>query len=124
MQRNKKAVSVIFLACGTVTGFLFSELLASLWILAHLPQPADWIVVPSDAIAAVIGIATFVILTKSSKVVAFTNEVITELAKVIWPNPKETVMSTGVVSVLVGLCAMILFGFVVLWGAVVKIFYQ
>ena len=124
MQRNKKAVSIIFLACGTVTGFLFSELLASLWILAHLPQPADWIVVPSDVIAAVIGITTFVILTKSSKVVAFTNEVITELAKVIWPNPKETVMSTGVVSVLVGICAMILFGFDVVWGAVVKIFYQ
>jgi preprotein translocase SecE subunit len=124
MQRNKKAVSIIFLACGTVTGLLFAELLASLWVLAHLPQPADWIVVPSDAIAAVIGIGTFVLLIKNSKVVAFTNEVITELAKVIWPNPKETVLSTGVVSVLVGICAMILFGFDVVWGAVVRIFYQ
>lgn len=71
-----------------------------------------------------LGLGTFFILLKSAKVNSFTNEVITELGKVTWPNRKETVLSTGVVSVLVGICAMILFGFDVLWGAVVKVFYQ
>ena len=124
MQRNKKAVSLIYLACGAVSWLLFREIVSTVWVLAKLPMPMGWIVSPVDILAAAIGISTFVVLVKSAKVNLFTNEVITELGKVTWPNKKETVLSTGVVSVLVGICAMILFGFDMLWGAVVRVFYQ
>jgi preprotein translocase SecE subunit len=124
MQRNKKAVSIIYLACGFIVWLLAKEMASTAWAIAKLPMPADWIVSPVDLFAAACGIITFVMLIRSEKVNAFTNEVITELGKVTWPNRKETVLSTGVVSVLVGICAIILFGFDMIWGTLVKVFYQ
>lgn len=124
MQRSKKAVSLIYLACGFIAWMLFREMFASIWAIARLPMPADWIVSPVDAISIVLGIVVFVVLLKNATVNVFTNEVITELGKVTWPNRKETVLSTGVVSVLVGICAVILFLFDMIWGAAVKVFYQ
>ena len=124
MQRNKKTVSIIYLACGFIAWLLFREIMATVWVVARLPLPPDWILSPPDLIAAAVGLATFVVLLQNEKVNAFVNEVITELSKVTWPNRKETVLSTGVVSVLVGICSIILFGFDMLWGALVKILYQ
>jgi len=124
MQRSKKAVSLIYLACGFVAWMLFREMFASIWVIAKLPMPADWMVSPVDMLAVAMGIVTFVVLLKNQRVNTFTNEVLTETGKVTWPNRKETVLSTGVVSVLVGICAMILFGFDMLWGAIVRVFYQ
>ncbi len=124
MQRSQKAVSLIYLACGAVVWLLFREIFATVWVLARLPMPAEWVASPVDILSAVMGIITFVVLLKNEKANSFTNEVITELGKVTWPNKKETVLSTGVVSVLVGICAMILFGFDMMWGTLVKLFYQ
>jgi preprotein translocase SecE subunit len=124
MQRNQKAVSLIYLACGAVSWLLFRELGATVWAIAHLPQPADWVIPPSEIIAIALGIVTFIVLLRSKTVNSFTNDTITELAKVTWPNRKETVISTGVVSVLVGIAASILFGFDMLWGAMIHLFYQ
>jgi preprotein translocase SecE subunit len=56
--------------------------------------------------------------------VTFTNEVISELSKVVWPARKETALSTVVVTVLVGICSIILFGFDMFWGMLVSVFYQ
>ena len=124
MQRSQKAVSLIYLACGFVVWLLIREMLSTVWVLARLPMPADWVVSPVDLLSAAVGLVTFVILLRNEKVNSFTNEVITELGKVTWPNKKETVMSTGVVSVLVGICSVILFGFDMIWGTVVKVFYK
>jgi len=124
MQRSQKAVSLIYLACGFVVWLLIREMLSTVWVLARLPMPADWVVSPVDLLSAAVGLVTFVILLRNEKVKSFTNEVITELGKVTWPNKKETVMSTGVVSVLVGICSVILFGFDMIWGTVVKVFYK
>jgi len=124
MQRNQKYVSLIYLACGFVTWLLFREVTATVWAVAHLKQPAGWVVPPSEIIAIVIGLMTFVALLKNKVVNVFTNETITELGKVVWPDKKITLMSTGVVSVMVAIAAGILFGFDMLWGAMVRIFYQ
>jgi preprotein translocase SecE subunit len=124
MQRSKKAVSLIYLACGFVVWMLSREMFASIWVIARLPMPADWMVSPVDMLAVAMGIVTFIVLLKNQRVNTFTNEVLTETGKVTWPNRKETVLSTGVVSVLVGICAVILFGFDMLWGAIVRVFYQ
>ena len=124
MQRSRKAVSLIYLACGFISWMLFREIVETIWVVARIPTPEGWIVAPPDVIAAVVGIATFIILYKNARVVTFTNEVITELTKVVWPNRKETALSTVVVSVLISICAAILFTFDVIWGALVKLFYQ
>jgi preprotein translocase SecE subunit len=124
MQRNQKYVSLIYLACGFVSWLLFREITAMVWAVAHLKQPAGWVLPPSEIIAIGFGVLTFVVLLRNKVVNVFTNETLTELGKVVWPDKKVTVISTGVVSVMVGIAAGILFGFDVLWGAMVRIFYQ
>ena len=45
----------------------------------------------------VIGIATFFTLTRNRAAHVFTDEVVTELSKVVWPDKQETTRSTLVV---------------------------
>ncbi|HPQ80411.1 MAG TPA: preprotein translocase subunit SecE [bacterium] len=123
MQRSQKTVSLIYLFCGFLTWMIARELVATIWVAAGIPMPIDWMISPPDIVAAGAGILTFVLLVRSTRVNEFTNEVITELSRVVWPARKETMMSTGVVSVLVAICALIFFLFDMLWGAVVRIFY-
>lgn len=124
MQRSQKTVSLIYLFCGFLAGLLFRELVATAWAITGAAMPVDWIVPPTDLIAGAGGIAVFVVLLKNAKVNEFTNEVITELGRVVWPDRKETVLSTGVVSLLVAICAGIFFLFDMLWGTMVRIVYQ
>lgn len=124
MQRNQKTVSLIYLACGLVGWLIFREFIVSVWMASGIAMPVDWVVSPPDMVAAVLGLVIFVVLLRNTKVNEFTNEVITELGKVVWPQRKETVLSTGVVSVLVAICSMIFFLFDMLWGTLVKFFYQ
>ena len=124
MQRSQKTVSLIYLFCGFLAWLLARELVSTVWVATGAPMPFDWIIPPPDLIAAGCGLAVFVVLLRNAKVNEFTNEVITELSRVVWPDRKETVLSTGVVSVLVAICALIFFLFDMLWGAVVRVFYS
>lgn len=108
-----------------VVVFLFIRQIAELvWHIAKLPVPADLPATPADIIAFVAGILTFIIMKKNAKATQFTGEVIVELSKVTWPPKKETLLSGVVVSVMVAVCALILFTFDTLWGTLVKMFYQ
>ena len=124
MIRSKKSVSLIYLACGIITWLIMREMVQTVWVIARVPMPVDWLISPTEIIAGVTGIIVFFALLKNERVNTFTNEVITELSEVVWPNRKETVLSTGIVSILVGICAGILFGFDVIWGLMIKIFYR
>lgn len=123
MQRNQKLVSLIYLACGVIAWALCRELTATVWAIAHFAQPVDWVVPPSEIVAILFGIAVFIVLLTNKKVNEFTNDTITELGKVAWPQRKETALSTGVVSILVAIASCVLFLFDMLWGALVKVFY-
>lgn len=124
MQRNQKLVSLIYLACGFIAWLISREILAMVWAVAHLPQPAEWVMPPAEIIAIGVGLVTFVLMLRSTMVTTFTNDTLTELGKVTWPNRKETVISTGIVSVLVGIASGLLFLFDMVWGAMIRIFYQ
>ena len=109
---------------GVVTWLIMREMVQTIWIITKISMPVDWVIPPTELIAGAIGLAVFLALLKNEKVNTFTNEVITELGEVVWPNRKETVLSTGVVSILVGICAAILFGFDMIWGVMVRFFYR
>jgi preprotein translocase subunit SecE len=124
MQKNARMLSVIFLALSFICWLLFREVFATVWVFAHLPNPAEWPVAAPDAAALAVSVILFVVLYKNPKTVTFTGDVVSELSRVAWPNRKETALSTVVVSILIVICAMILFGFDMLWGSVIKVFYQ
>jgi preprotein translocase SecE subunit len=124
MQRSQKTLSLIYLFCAFIAGLLFREIITAVWVISGLSMPADWIVPAPDIMATVLAIVLFVFLVKNAKINEFVNEVITELSRVVWPNPKETVLSTGVVSLLVAICAGVFFLFDMLWGTLVRIVYS
>ncbi len=109
------------LLIGTFAAFLFvNKLTGFIWDLARLPVPAEWPIEPvyilSFAISAGAGLAT----RQSPRANGFLNEVTLELSKVTWPNRKETIASAGVVIVLLGICALILFLIDNLWGIAIR----
>lgn len=69
-----------------------------------------------DVGAVMLGVVAFFVLSKNAKATAFMSEVVVELSKVTWPVRRETLLSTVVVVVLVGIAAIILALFDALWG--------
>ncbi|MBU4484518.1 preprotein translocase subunit SecE [bacterium] len=123
MNKNTKLVSLSFLACAVVAWLFFRQLADALWDVFKLNAPVDWVVAPSDIIGIVVGIVVFIVMNRVSVIRNFTDEVIGELAKVTWPEKKETVLSTGIIVIMVAIASLILLGFDVIWGTAVKIIF-
>ncbi|MBI4211955.1 MAG: preprotein translocase subunit SecE [Deltaproteobacteria bacterium] len=90
----------------------------------RLPLLDQWVLAPTDLIAITVGAIFFLVLVRNERAGLFVSEVFTELAKVTWPNRKETAMSSVVVVVLLALSALILFTFDLLWGSLINMMYQ
>lgn len=123
MTREQKIVSFGFLLCGVVSGLLFREIFQVLWLKMRWPEP-QWLLAPYDLIAIALGLLTFVVLWKNRKASGFTYEVVEELERVNWPKQQETVVSTGVVSILLGICALVFFLCDALWGTLLNLLYR
>ena len=123
MQNTKKWIQISYLFCAAMTWIFFYHLTDTVWDLASLPIPADWFIMPAQILAFVSAIVMFIFLQRNLKVNQYSSEVASELTKVTWPEKKETVMSAGVISVMVAICALILFAFDSLWGTIVKVMY-
>ncbi|MBI5300184.1 MAG: preprotein translocase subunit SecE [Deltaproteobacteria bacterium] len=105
MPNLRKWVNLSFLICGVLVGFLFREAFSSLydWIGWRV---YDWVLSPADLSGIAVGFILFVGLVRSEKATNFLTDVLVELSKVTWPNRKETLVSTGVVSILLGIAAL------------------
>ncbi|OGQ21690.1 MAG: preprotein translocase subunit SecE [Deltaproteobacteria bacterium RIFCSPLOWO2_02_FULL_44_10] len=121
---KKKLLSFIFLLAALIAGLVLSHFFETLWFWFKLPKFSDWVIAPHDLLGILCGLIAFIVLMKHQKVNIFLSEVIQELEKITWPNRKETILSTGIVSILVGIAALILFAFDALWGTVVNFFYH
>ncbi len=106
---------------GSLAAFLFlNQLVTALWDLFRLPVSTDWAVEPSHLISAALAAGAGLIARRHRRSNVFLNEVALELSKVTWPQRKETVASAGVVIVLVGIAAVILFVMDSLWGTMIR----
>lgn len=123
MQNTKRWILISYLFLAALTWIFFYYLSDMVWDLAGLPLPIDWFIMPPQIIAFVAAIIVFLVLNKNVKINQFANEVASELSKVTWPERKETLLSSGVISVMIAICALILFAFDSLWGTIVKLVY-
>ena len=123
MQNIKKWIQISNLLLAALAWIFFYNLTDTVWDLAGIPLPLDWFIMPSQIVAFAAALALIIVFNKNQKINQFSVEVASELAKVTWPGKKETIMSTGVVAVMVAICALILFGFDSLWGTLVKVMY-
>ena len=121
MPNLQKWVNLSFLFCGIIVWILMRQVFA----LGFEPlgfNRVDWFVSPSDIAAFLTGFATFIFLIRSTKAGNYLTEVIAELAKVTWPNGKETVLSTGVVSVMLAIATVCILIFDTVWVWIVDKF--
>ena len=123
MQTLNRSILAAFLGMSVLIGLFVKYVLQALWNAFSLPIVlrgamgiAEW---SGLAVAAV----TLIIFLRSERIKQFSTEVYNELVKVSWPLRKETMMSAVVISVMVAICAMILFTFDAIWGVFVKVIY-
>ncbi len=96
--------------------FLLRQLFQQVWEIFRLPLMENFFIQTPGLISLLITVVAFILVRRSLKIYGFLNEVAIELAKVTWPTSQETIASTGVILVMVGIASMIMFGFDALWG--------
>jgi preprotein translocase subunit SecE len=117
---SAKTITVSFMVAGILTGLVVSVLMETLAALTtgKLGQifGNDWV---RHGAPVVVGIGVFAGLQISKPVVAWADEVVTEIARVVWPTRKDTMGMTVVVCIMV-LLAGAYFGLLdVLSGSIV-----
>lgn len=123
MQNTKKWIMMSYIFLAALTWVFFYYLTDSLWDALSLPVYPDLFLSPAHMVASVTGIALLLVLQRSEKVNTFASEVASELAKVTWPERKETLLSAGVISIMIAICAMILFAYDSILGTFIKVLY-
>jgi len=97
-MRNQKYIVMSFLAAGALIGFTLLGLLVPTLARMEVGDPQIFgLVNATSLVALVVAVVTFVGLNRHPLVVRFSNEVITELRRVTWPEREETVRSSAVV---------------------------
>jgi len=124
MNANKKYLDLGLGAIALIVWLMFRQLLLFGWDVLRLPVYESLPVGIPDVLAFLIAIAVFVVLKRNAKVSEFGLEVISELSKVTWPTRKETVVSTGVIIVMVGIAAVLMFMIDTLWGTLTRSFLE
>ena len=118
MDRYKKYIDLGLGLAAVAVWFLLHQVLLQIWELFHLPLMENLPVSLPALLAGVIAAGLFFFFRSNTKSYTFLGEVATELSKVSWPTTQETVASTGVIIVMVGIASLIMFGFDALWGTV------
>lgn len=121
MVNYQRWINISYLVLCAVLFLLFRHVSELAWDLAHLKVSADAMLAPTDWIALGMALVCFVVLMRNQRLNVFMNEVAVELSKVTWPPLKESVMSAGVIVVLIGIVSMILVGFDTLWQKMISL---
>ena len=124
MTPNRKWLDLGLALAGAAVWLVFRQILNLIWDFFRLPVLPDLPVSIPEVLAFLAGVATFIALRRHPKVKEFGLEVLNELAKVTWPTRKETVISTGVIMVMVGIAAVLLFVFDTAWGTLTRSFLE
>ncbi len=124
MSQNKKWLDISIGGAGILAWLLFRLFLNAIWDYFRLPVQESWPVPLPEILAFIVGLVVFLALKKNGKVNEFGGEVVSELGKVTWPTRKETLVSTGVIIVMVGIAAVLLFVFDTIWGTLTRSFLE
>jgi len=122
-NENKKWIISSFLAVAVLVWFITEKILFGVVDILNIPMyPLIGDLTLLTPIAIIPAGAFFVYFQKNIKIVEFTNEVILELKRIVWPPRKETSASTIIVLVLVFIASSILGVFDFLWVKILRFF--
>jgi len=120
MERYRKYIDFSLLLAAAVVWFLLRHFLTQVWELFRLPVVDSLPISLPSLIALLVAAGGFFFVRTNVKAFGFLNDVAAELTKVTWPTSQETLASTGVIIVMVGIASLIMFGFDALWGTLTR----
>jgi len=124
MNRYRKWIDLVLALCGVAMWFVLRQMFEQVWELFRLPLMSDWPIQFPALTALALSLMAFVLVRRNKKTMTFLDEVSIELSKVSWPKGKDTVSSTGVIIVMVGIASVILFVFDIIWGTGTQYFLE
>ncbi len=119
-MQTQKWVNLGLLGAATALFLLFSQVFRMVWDWGGWAVAADWPIEPVYLISFFLAVVMAFGARWSKPINGFINEVALELSRVTWPQRKETIGSSGVVIVLVGVAAVVLFIIDLVWGTATR----
>ena len=122
---NRKFTILSFFIFSALCGFVFYLMLTAVADLmkiggSNVVAGLSWPVVGGVA-SSVATLILFMGLAINKKATGFTDDVFAEVKKTTWPGSKETTSATVVVSIMVGIAALMFFLMDWVWGIVFRI---
>lgn len=97
-MKFQRYVLLSFVVLGTLSGWAVnSALVSAIAQFGYSDSRIGGVLLVSTAVSAVVGLLTFIVLSRTSRSVKFADEVISELARVTWPSRDETVRAASTV---------------------------
>ena len=120
-MRNQKYIIMAFLSAGVLLGFSVRGLAIPLLARMEVNDPMLLGLINGTSLAGLVaGVLTFLVLNRHPLVVRFTNECVSELRRVTWPDREETIRSTTVVIGTTLFVALMLAFYDYAWGAITR----
>ena len=121
---NQRYIVLAFIAFAAVLGAAAHGIAVPLVARFNLsdPEVIPGIANATSVVSIGLAIAIFVVLMRLPSVISYTDEVISELRKVVWPTRDETVRNATIVLGTVLVLSLILGAYDYVWGAITKVF--
>lgn len=100
-KTNRKVLTLAFVLAGILAFIVTRVLFDTLGGMIAFVERYRSIEAVNHAIPIIAGIATFLALQLNPKVVAWADEVATEIRKIVWPSQRDTTVTTIAVCVMV-----------------------
>lgn len=122
-MHNQKYILMTFLGAAVLLGTSVRGLVVPLLASMEIGDPRIFGFMDASAIGGLcIGIATFFVLNRNRAAYVFTDEVVAELRKVVWPDKQETMRSTLVVVSFTVIVAGALGAYDYIWAGITREF--
>jgi preprotein translocase SecE subunit len=117
---NKKIMTVSFVALSLLVGFvvhLLLQFLAQSFLIVAKIESNELF---SNGIPVLAGAILFIVLQFNKTVVDYTDGVVSELAKVVWPSRKDTGLMTLVVVITLIISGVVIGTYDFIWAYVIN----
>ena len=121
-MRNQRYILLGFLSVAAFLGFAAQGLAIPLLARLDIVDPRIGFVSGTAALGILVGVVTFLGMNRHPLVYSFSDESVTELRKVVWPDKDETVRSATVVVVTTLFIALTLAMYDFVWARVTSTF--
>ena len=121
-MRNQRYILMGFMSVAAFLGFAVRGLAVPLLARLDVVDPRIGFISGTDALGIIVGVVTFLVMNRHPVVHGFSDESVTELRKVVWPDKEETVRSATVVVVTTLFIALTLAMYDFVWARVTSTF--